>query len=292
MQAKYCNAECQKNHWPKHKTACKIRAAELRDEALFKDPPAKEDCSICFLPMPIKFISCVSLPPATILSVSIHDYAIANEELARMDTETYYPCCGKSICAGCAHSFCKSGNTRKCPFCNADRLSTDEEDVEELTKRVAVNDAASIFLLAHHYYDGLRGLQQDQTRARELYARAVDLGYSKAHNQLGGIYHEGGNLKKAKFHFEAAAMAGHDGARYNLGVVEAQSGNIERAGKHWTIAASAGHYEAMQHLITLCKKGFVSKESINSTLAAYNNSCVEMRSKARDDYIQVWMQQM
>ena len=63
MSVKYCNADCQKNHWPKHKAACKQRAAELRDEALFKDPPAKEDCPICFLPMPFKLISCVSLPP-------------------------------------------------------------------------------------------------------------------------------------------------------------------------------------------------------------------------------------
>jgi hypothetical protein len=44
MQSKYCNAACQKKHWPTHKKDCKQRAAELRDEALFKDPPAKEDC--------------------------------------------------------------------------------------------------------------------------------------------------------------------------------------------------------------------------------------------------------
>jgi len=56
---------------------------ELRDEALFKDPPAKEDCPICFLPMPIKFISCMSLPPVTISSVPDHDFAIANEGLAK-----------------------------------------------------------------------------------------------------------------------------------------------------------------------------------------------------------------
>ena len=37
----------------------------LRDEALFKDPPVKEDCPICFLPMPKNLICCVSLPPAT-----------------------------------------------------------------------------------------------------------------------------------------------------------------------------------------------------------------------------------
>ena len=128
MLARYCNADCQRNHWPKHKNECKQRAAEIRDEALFKDPPAKEDCPICFLPMPTKLISCMTLPPATISSVPIHDYAEANEELATMSTETYYECCGKSICGGCFHSFRKSGNMMNCPFCNADRIDiTDEE---------------------------------------------------------------------------------------------------------------------------------------------------------------------
>jgi len=116
MVAKYCNANCQRNHWPKHKKECKLRAAELRDEALFKDPLAKEDCPICFLPMPVKLICCVSLPPATISSVPIYDFAEANEELANMGTETYYSCCGKSMCLGCVHSFHKSGNDEKCPF--------------------------------------------------------------------------------------------------------------------------------------------------------------------------------
>jgi TPR repeat protein len=56
-------------------------------------------------------------------------------------------------------------------------------------------------------------------------------------------------LKKAKFHYEAAAMAGDEEARYNLGTMEAQSGNMERAVKHWTIAASAGHYDAMHNML-------------------------------------------
>ena len=47
------------------------------DEALFKDPPAKDDCPICFLPMPEELIACISLPPATISSVPIYDYAEA-----------------------------------------------------------------------------------------------------------------------------------------------------------------------------------------------------------------------
>ena len=291
MQAKYCNAICQKKHWATHKADCKIQAAKIRDEALFKDPPPKEDCPICFLPMPILLVNCVLLPLATISSVPINDFAIANEGLAGKDMEVYYPCCGKSICDGCIHSFNKSGNKDKCPFCNAERSSiTLEELVEEIKKRAAANDAASIYMLANSYENGLHGLQLDRAKALELFTRAAELGYSKAHNNLGGIYRKGGNLKKAKFHLEAAAMAGHEIARYNLGSMEAQSGNFERGVKHWKIAASAGEYHSMNNLLTLLKKGYVSQESIDSTLMAYNNSCAEFRSEARDACIRAMLE--
>ena len=55
--------------------------------------------------------------------------------------------------------------------------------------------------------------------------------------------------------------------------------------KHWKIAASAGCFRAMHRLIVFVEKGVVSRESIDSTLNAYNNSCIEMRSEARDAYI-------
>jgi hypothetical protein len=287
MSVKYCNADCQRKHWAKHKAACKLRAAELRDEALFKDPPPKEDCPICFLPMPNKLVSCVSLPPATISSLPIHNYADANEALVGIDMETYFPCCGKSVCKGCVHSFNQTGNDDKCPFCNAGIGKTREENVEEIMKRAEANDPASIYVLASFYYHGDEVLQQDRTKSMELYARAAELGCSKAHYQLGGLYHEGGNLKKAKFHWEAAAMAGHEVARCNLGNREAQSGNMERAVKHWTIGATAGDYIAMHNLLIALKKHDISRESMDSTLTAYNNACAEMRSKDRDTAIQL-----
>jgi len=49
---------------------------------------------------------------------------------------------------------------------------------------------------------------------------------------LGNHYYEGGNLKKAKYHYEAAAMVGHELARYNLGGMDSHSGFMERAVKH------------------------------------------------------------
>ena len=140
-------------------------------------------------------------------------------------------------------------------------------------------------MLADCYYQGLRGFQQDRAKGMELYDRAIDLGNTKAHNKLAAIYHEGGNLKKAKFHWEAASMAGDEAARYNLGNLEAKFGNMERAAKHWTIAAFAGHYTSMFNLLVSFNEGVVSKESVDTALAAYNNSCAEMRSEARDAYI-------
>ena len=170
MHARYCNATCRRNNWSKHKRDCKIHAAELRDKALFKDPPPKEDCPICFLPMPAKLISCISLPSATLSSVPINNFAIANVELYKREMGQYYPCCGKSICSGCVHSFHGSGDNVKRPFCNSDQGSkNDEEQVEQIMKRVEVNDAGAIYMLAHNYYLGLQGLQQDRTKAIDIY---------------------------------------------------------------------------------------------------------------------------
>ena len=76
-----------------------------------------------------------------------------------------------------------------------------------------VNDAGAIWCALANY-----GLQQDWTKAKELYARAVKLSSSDAHYPLGSIYDESerGDLKKAKIHYEEAAIAGHKTARYNI----------------------------------------------------------------------------
>jgi hypothetical protein len=79
-------------------------------------------------------------------------------------------------------------------------------------------------------------------------------------------------------------MAGHEIARCCLGNMEAKSGNIARAVKHWAISAAAGECKAMHNLMAL-KDCYDSRESIDSTLAAYNIYCAEVRSEARDAYI-------
>ena len=80
-------------------------------------------------------------------------------------------------------------------------------------------------------------------------------------------------------------MAGHEVARFYCGLEEHDSGNYEKTLKHLKIAASTGQYHAMDELRHLFETGVVSRESIDSTLTAYNNSCAEMRSESRDAYI-------
>jgi tetratricopeptide (TPR) repeat protein len=220
--------------------------------------------------------------------VPINDYVIANEELADLEMEVYYPCCGKSICGGCIHSFSKSGNIGTCPFCNAERIGkTDEDRVKEVMNRVEAKDAGALCQLGCYYHNGLLGLQSDREKAIELWKQAAKLGSSQAHYRSGKFeLHVRGDLKKAKFHYEAAAMAGHEDARFNLGLMEYKSGNVERAVKHWKIAASAGNHKAMYNLLDEFEDSALIRESVDSTLAAYNNSCAEMRSEARDAFIQ------
>ena len=183
------------------------------------------------------------------------------------------------------HSFRESGNDEKCPFCNSDRGKTEEEDNEDLMKRVEANDAFAMFVVGNHYMEGQLGLHQDREKAMELWTQAAELGSSHAHYQLGFIYEEEGDLKKAKFHNEAAALFVHNTGRYNLGCMEFRAGNVERAVKHWTIAASGGEHDAMQNLLIQFKYGALIRHTIDSTLTANNSSCKEMRSEARDTSI-------
>jgi predicted neutral ceramidase superfamily lipid hydrolase len=64
---------------------------------------------------------------------------------------------------------------------------------------------------------------------------------------------------------------------------------MQQALKHLKIAASDGCFNSMHyfHLITSFEQSLVSRESIDSTLEAYNNSGAEMRSEARDTFISI-----
>ena len=192
---RYCSVKCQKEHRPKHKKECKKRAAELRDELLFKQPESSYlgDCPICCLPLPI------DAGKSTLMS-----------------------CCCKRICAGCNYANQEREREgrleQKCPFCRTDLPDTREEWLGRLMKRIEVNDPAAMCHL------GTKRLQEgDYKSAFEHYTKAADLGDAFAHYQLSTFYRQGKvvekNEKKELHHLEQAALVGHPEARNNLAYV-------------------------------------------------------------------------
>jgi len=275
-QVKYCNAVCKKVHKKKHKKDCEefIRlatekhneelriAAELHDEKLFKQPPPKDDCPICFQLLPT------------------------------LDTgSTYYSCCGKVICTGCVHApvYDNQGNevdNEKCPFCRTPHHASDEELVERYEKRVKAGDAQATCRIGCYYRDGSYGLPHDYTKALELYHRAAELRNAKAYTSIGYAYQTGDGVevdkKKANHYYEQAAMGGCVIARYNLGLVEQERGNIDRALKHYTIAVRDGESDSLEMIKRLYSNGHASKEDYTIALQCYQTYLGEIKSVQRD----------
>jgi len=265
-QVRYCNAACKKKHKKKHKKECEehIRyAAKLHDEKLFKQPPAAEDCPICFLPLP------------------------------HLNTGwKYYSCCGKEICSGCAHApvFDNQGNevdNEKCPFCRTLSPNSVEEVIERVMKRVAAGDAVAIYRLGVYHRDGINGFPQDFTKALELLHRASNLGNTDAYCDIGHAYFNGQGVdideKKAAHYFELAAIKGDVYARHNLGNNEVREHNTDRALKHYMIAARGGYADSLNVIKQLYTIGHATKEDYTTALQAYQVYLSEIKSKQRDE---------
>ena len=110
----------------------------------------------------------------------------------------------------------------------------------------------------------------------ELFARAADLGSSRAHSFLGDIHYDKGYLKKAMFH--RAYNLGFNTTLASMSVIQELWSKLSL--EDCCISCCAKH--KLQRILT---KGSISRDEIDSTLAAYNSSCVEMRSEARDSLI-------
>eukprot|EP00984_Skeletonema_dohrnii_P013648 scaffold5664_cov94-Skeletonema_dohrnii-CCMP3373.AAC.4 len=255
---KYCGVKCQKDHRPQHKKECKKRAAELRDEILFKQPESSHwrDCPICCLPL--------------------------SDDPKNSSTMA---CCCKVICDGCNYANALREREKKlghsCPFCRQPAPASEEEAVQNLMKRVEANDPAAL-----RYMGIMCHNEGNYTRAFAYLLKGAEFGDVDSHYRLSLMYHDGRgvekDVKKEVYHLEEAAIGGHLGARYNLGYVEGKSGRHERAMNHFIIAAKLGCDDSLVAL----KKGFVvglvSKEDFASALRAHQAAIDAMKSPQRD----------
>jgi len=231
------------------------------DEKLFKQPPPREDCPICFLRLP-----------------SLHSGT------------RYYDCCGKVICGGCSFAplYDNLGNEvdiddRKCPFCRTPEVS-DEEEAESYKKRIEADDPIAIHKFGCFYSTGMHGYPQDHAKALEYWHRAGELGYATAYLNIGTAYYRGQGVevdkKKAIHYYELAAMRGDMVARYNLGNNEAC---VERALKHHMIAVRGGHSNSLKEIKELYKYELATKEDYTKALRAYQDYLGEIKSDQRDE---------
>ena len=257
----YCNVACKKKHKSKHKKKCdrqcKIRAVQLHDEALFKQPPLPEDCPICMLPLPLK-----------------------------EGEVQFQSCCGKLLCIGCVLAMVERGGGKLCAFCRTPDLNSAKECIKRIKLLMEKGNGDAYYQLAGCYAQGELGMPQDRPKSNELLLKAGELGCTEAYNKLGNAYYYGDGVeidkKKAMHYFELAAMNGNVKARYWLGFFEVQAGNYQRACKHFILAAKVGHEGSLERVKAGFMDGFVTKDEYESTLRAYYERQTEMKSEERD----------
>ena len=256
---KYCSDECQKEHRQQNEEDCKKRAAELKDEILFKQPESSSygDCPICCLPIPVESLK-----------------------------STLNTCCCKYICNGCNVANQMREIERriqpKCPFCRKVTPKTEEEINKQLMKRIEVNDPVAICRMGTKRY-----IKGDYNASFEYWTRAAALGDMTAHYQLSCSYREEKGVEKDKKrerqHLEQAAIGGHPNARCNLGHVEWENGRIDRAVKHFIIAAKLGHDNALKNVKNVYKDGYVSKEDFAAALRGHHDAIKATKSPQREE---------
>ena len=254
----YCSDECQENHRPEHEAKCKERAAELRDEILFKQPEGTHlgDCPICCLPF--------------------------SYDLKKSSMQT---CCSKIICNGCAladdiRQF--QENTETCPFCRQPLPETQEEADRRLMKRVEANDPVAIRELGKK-----RDRNGDCDGAFRYYITAAELGDATAHYNLSIAYRDGQAVEKDEtkeiYHLEEAAIRGHSAARYNLAMKEGRKDRSDRAVKHLIIAANLGDDQSINMLKECYKDGEVTKDDFSAALRGHYAAVKATKSPQRDE---------
>lgn len=229
---------------------CKMK---IRDD-LYQDPPPKEECPICMLPIPYSGVRCGI-------------------------RTAYMPCCGKVLCLGCMKISEENINKGKlknlCAFCRMPMAHTKKEIVRRCERRMTLGDKEAYFSLGCDYSNAKNGLQRDMNKALELWNQSAELGSVRAHYELARVYLRGESEgvdkdgKKAVYHMMHAAIGGHELARFTLGCQIIN--NKRSAMRHFMISARAGDKQSLNRVGEGYKSGHVTKDEYAKSLRATKN---------------------
>ena len=251
------------DHRPEREVKCKERAAELRDEILFRLHESSHlgDCPICCLP----------------LSFDPTKYMLQT-------------CCSKHICIGCSYTN-DQRQIRKnmypiCAFCRHPLPKTKKEYQKNLMKRVAANDPVAL-----NYMGCIQNKEGDYERAFKYYTKAAELGDVNAHFNLSLMYRKGEGVEidrqKEWYHLEESFIRGHPDARFNRACYEERAGRIDRAVKHFIIASNLGHDQSIRALKVHYKRGDISKDDFAAALRAHQAVVDATKSPQREEAAKV-----
>ena len=198
---------------------------ELQNVDVFSPLSEKEDCPVCFLPMPCS------------------------------GSSGYIPCCGKTICKGCIihQKERASPENAACPFCRTVYTTEEEVALRQLQKRAAEGDVHSIINLACAYDVGnFQCLKPDAVQARRLFLQAADLGSPLGIYRVAGLVltGEGGakSVELAMRLYTAAAKLGCVQAHFSLGSIFIEGEAFDKGLRHLAYAAENGHRKCIDLL--------------------------------------------
>mmetsp|Transcript_6718 Transcript_6718/g.18755 ORF Transcript_6718/g.18755 Transcript_6718/m.18755 type:complete len:377 (+) Transcript_6718:109-1239(+) len=283
----YCGAACQKAHWmegaqdgvkqireildgqaageyPKTDKRCCDEHDDDDDSDIFQEPPMREDCVICMLPVPLD----------PVLS-------------------TYMACCGNSLCGGCISAndalAVQAKNKQTCPFCRSHAPASFKENFDRVAKKAGANHAIALHRLAIEYTSGW-AVPIDEAKALKLTHRSAELGHATACSQLGDDYYNGvkgleSNKEKAEEYWKLAGKGGDVVALDRLGDIEIRRGERDKAVRYWRMVAALGHKLSTDNLILTFERGWSAHEDLADSRQARDKSRAEMRSEQRDQYV-------
>lgn len=262
-QTRYCNENCQSDHWSAHKSVCNNESLHKNtnenESILETEHMIEKEEELCFI--------------------------CHNAHSFRSSEMRYQPCCGIMFCNGCIYRLWGTDDENQvCPHCRQKNLTTSQIFISRLNERVKKGDKYAIHIKAFFHFRGKWNVPHDYNEAMKLWKQAGELGCLDSYNAISDMYRVGYGVErsviKALQYTKMAAKKGSMLARHNIGLYTfygiGMKADSESAVRHWKIAASAGFKPSLN---ILHRRELIERDEYKKTKAEY-------RKKLKQDFIE------